>query len=44
LKALPDCAPGPEEEAWIASHALSAGSPAMEGILAEIRRAHKIEK
>jgi hypothetical protein len=42
LGKLPDCRPGAEEAAWIEAHALSATSPRMDEIEAEIRRAHKL--
>jgi hypothetical protein len=42
LRPLPDCKPGPEEQAWIRSHAISPSAPEMEEIEAEIRRAHKM--
>jgi len=43
LLALPAGAPSAEEEAWIASHTITAQAPALEQIRAEIRRAHKME-
>ena len=43
LEALPDGKPTAEEEAWIRSHAITASSPDLERITAEIRRAHKLE-
>jgi hypothetical protein len=42
LEPLPDCKPGPGEQAWIRSHAISPSSPEMEEITAEIKRAHKM--
>ncbi len=43
LKPLPDLRPSEEEEAWIAAHSISADRPRLERILAELRRAHKLE-
>lgn len=42
LLPLPDSTPGPEERAWIESHAISSSSPDMERIVAEIRRAYDL--
>lgn len=43
LEALPDAKLPADEEAWIRSHAITAGSPDMSQIQAEIRRANKME-
>jgi hypothetical protein len=43
LLPLPDCRPGPDEQAWIRAHTISQDSPHMEAIVAQIRRAHKME-
>ena len=43
LRALPDAKLSPQEEAWIESHAISPTSPNMKEIVAEIRRAHKMQ-
>jgi len=43
LRALPDPGLSPQEQAWIESHAISSTSPNMKEIVAEIRRAHKME-
>jgi hypothetical protein len=43
LEALPDGKLGAEEEAWIQSHVITASSPDMKEIAAEIRRAHKLQ-
>ncbi len=42
LEALPDSAPSAEEEAWCKAHAISADSPALDAIKAEIARAHRV--
>jgi hypothetical protein len=42
LLPLPDCRPGPDEQAWIRAHTISQDSPDMEAIVAQIRRAHKM--
>jgi hypothetical protein len=43
LEALPGGKLSAEEEAWIQEHALTASSPDMKRIAAEIRRAHRLE-
>ncbi len=43
VEALPETRPTAEEEAWIRSHAITASSPDMEQIKAEIRRANRLE-
>lgn len=43
LEALPDGKLSAEEEAWIQAHTITANSPDMHQITAEIRRAHRIE-
>lgn len=43
LEALPDARPSADEDAWIRSQAIIAGSPDMSQIQAEIRRANKME-
>jgi len=42
LVPLPGDEPGADEAAWIASHTITAGSPDMDRVAAEIRRAHKM--
>ena len=42
LAPLPDGKPGADEAAWIESHTITAKSPNMDAIAAEIRRAHKM--
>lgn len=42
LTPLPGGKPGADEAAWIESHAITAESPDMDRIAAEIRRAHKM--
>jgi hypothetical protein len=42
LAALPDSKPSAEEAAWIKSHTITADSPRMDEITAEIRRANKM--
>jgi hypothetical protein len=42
LTPLPGSKPGADEAAWIESHTITADSPDMNGIAAEIRRAHKM--
>jgi len=43
VEALPETKPTAQEEAWSRSHAITASSPDMDQIRAEIRRAHKLE-
>jgi hypothetical protein len=43
LEALPDGKLSAEQEAWTESHAITASSPDMKRITAEIRRAHRME-
>jgi len=42
LEALPDVTLGDKEQAWIQSHAITAGSPDMKQITEEIRQANKL--
>jgi hypothetical protein len=42
LAPLPDCRPDDDEAAWIESHTITADSPNVREIAAEIRRAHKM--
>lgn len=42
LTPLPGAKPGSDEAAWIESHTITADSPDMDQIAAEIRRAHKM--
>lgn len=44
LTTLPDVRPDSEEESWIRSHTITRESPAMDGIVADIRRAHKVDE
>jgi len=43
VEPLPDAKPTAEEEAWIRSHTITASSPDMDRIKAEIRRANRVE-
>jgi hypothetical protein len=42
LQTLPDAAPGPDEQTWIGTHAITPASPDIDQVMTEIRRANKM--